>query len=385
MTLLAAADAAVFLELGGLLLVLAVLAWAGTRFEVSTIPFYLLGGIVAGIIDPFAPSEELIEVGADIGIVLLLFMLGVEYSAEELRDNLRLSLPAGALDAALNFSLGLAAGLLLGWGFTAAFLLGGATYISSSGVIAKVLDDLGRIGNRETPSVLSLLVIEDLAMAAYLPVASALLVGGALVEAVRTVAIALGAATLFLVLALRYGSRASRLLRNASDEVLVLVLLGAVLLASGAAEEAQVSAGVGAFLVGIAVSGSVAERARTLITPLRDLFAATFFVFFGLSIDSGELPAVLLPALALALASGAAKHLTGSWAARRAGAGRAGAARAGTVFIAHGEFSIVIAGLGVAAGVEPALGPMVAAYVLITAIAGAVLTRVAGRVRAAVP
>ncbi|MDP8942600.1 MAG: cation:proton antiporter [Actinomycetota bacterium] len=377
--LAAVAGGGVFLELGALLLALAVLARVGLAAGLSTIPLYLLGGVVAGAFDPLEISGDFVEVGGQIGLVLLLFMLGLEYSAGELVENVRVALPAGAADAVLNFTPGLLAGLLLGWDATAAFLLGGATYISSSGVIAKVLEDLGRLGNRETPSVLSLLVIEDLAMAAYLPVATVLLAGGALPEAVRSIGVALAAAGVILVAALRHGEALSRLVASRSDEVLLLTLFGLVLAVGGAAERAQISAAVGAFLIGIAVSGPVVERARLQVGPVRDLFAATFFVFFGLSIDAEKLPAVAVPALALAVATGATKFGTAWWAARRAGAGPRGRARAGTVFIARGEFSIVIAGLGVTAGVEDALGPLVAAYVLMTAVAGAVITRFADR------
>lgn len=374
----AGGEAGIFLELGALALGLAVLARIGTAAGFSPIPLYLLGGLAAGLYE-FELSDEFIRIGAQIGIVLLLFMLGLEYSAEELTASLRGGLPAGVLDGALNFTLGLLAGLALGWEFSAAFLLGGATYISSSGVIAKVLADLGRLGNRETPSVLSLLVIEDLAMAAYLPIATVLLAGGALLEGGATVAIALTAVLLILFVALRHGRRLSRLLATDSDEVLLLSLLGVVLLVAGVAEQLQVSAAVGAFLTGIAVSGPVVERARIQLSPLRDVFAATFFVFFGLQIDTGELPGVAIPALLLALATGLTKAFTGWWAARHAGAEPGGRARAATIFIARGEFSIVIAGLGVAAGAEAALGPLVAAYVLISAIAATVLTRFADR------
>ena len=354
--LAALAGGGVFLELGALLLALAVLARIGLAARVSTIPLYLLGGLVIGAFEPLDVSEDFIEVGGQIGLVLLLFMLGLEYSAGELTENVRVALPAGLLDAVLNFTPGLLAGLILGWDATAAFLLGGATYISSSGVIAKVLEELGRLGNRETPSVLSLLVIEDLAMVAYLPVATVLLASGELPEALRSIGVALAAAAVILFAALRHGEALSRLVASRSDEVLLLTLFGLVLAVGGAA-----------------------ERAHLQIGPLRDLFAATFFVFFGLSIDAEKLPAVAVPALLLALATAATKLVTAWWAARRAGAGARGRARAGTVFIARGEFSIVIAGLGVAAGVEDALGPLVAAYVLMTAIAGAVVTRFADR------
>ncbi len=144
---------------------------------------------------------------------------------------------------------------------------------------------------------------------------------------------------------------------------------------AGIAEQLQVSAAVGVFLIGIALSGRMAEGARELLSPLRDLFAAVFFVFFGLRTDSSAIPPVLLIAALLALVTALTKGATGWWAARRAGVGRLGRVRAGTVIIARGEFNIVIAGL--AAAVEPALGPLAAAYVLIMAVGGPLIARVA--------
>ncbi len=377
--LAAGGESGFLLELGALLCALALLARIGIGIGLSVIPLYLVGGVVAGLFDPFDLSSEFIEVGGQIGVVLLLFTLGLEYSADELVRGLRRNMPVGVADFALNFSLGLGAGILLGWSFEAAFLLGGATYISSSGIIAKLLTDLDRIGNRETPSVLSLLVMEDLAMALYLPLATVLLAGGAAFEAIRTVAIAVAVALLLLVVAVRFPGGLHRLVSSRSDEVLLLGMFGVVLVVAGAAERIQVSAGVGAFLVGIAISGALVDRVRAQVGPLRDLFAATFFVFFGLQIESDRLGEVALPAVALALVTGASKYAMGSWAARRDGAGIEGAARAGSILIVRGEFSIVIAGLGVSAGIEPALGAMVAAYVLVTAVTGAILTRYAGR------
>jgi K+:H+ antiporter subunit KhtU len=288
-------------------------------------------------------------------VLLLLFMLGLEYSGEELKENLRAGLPAGAADLILNFTPGLVTGLFLGWKLLASVLLGGVTYISSMGVIAKVLNDLGRSGNPETPVVLSVLVIEDLAMAVYLPVVGVLLLGGGLTKVALSVAIALMAVTLALVAAVRYGERLSKLASHESDEIILLTVFGAVLLVAGAAQRFQVSSAIGAFLVGIALSGPIAEQSHRLLGPLRDLFAATFFFFFGLEIN----PATLVPALPLALTLGlvtaVTKIATGYWAARRTGIDQRGGFRAGVELIARGEFSIVIAGLGVA--IEPSIGP----------------------------
>jgi K+:H+ antiporter subunit KhtU len=140
-----------------------------------------------------------------------------------------------------------------------------------------------------------------------------------------------------------------------------------------------VSAAVGAFLVGIALSDQVAHRSTELVMPLRDLFAGVFFVFFGLQIDAGALPGVVGIAVMLAVVTAATKVWTGWWAAARAGIGIPGRVRAGTALVARGEFSIVIAGIAVAEGVEPDLGPLAAAYVLILAVTGPLLARFANQ------
>ncbi len=369
--------ALVLTELGLVVLGLGLLARLADRLSLSPIPFYLVGGLLVGRggLVTLDVSETIVAVGSEIGVVLLLLTLGLEYSSEELGENLRVGLPAGVLDVVANAAPGVLAGLALGWDGRAVVLLGGVTYISSSGVISKVLADLDRLGNRETPSVLSILVMEDLAMAVYLPVVAALLTGGSLLAGLPSVGIALATVALVLFAALRHGGVLSRALLSHSDEALLLGVLGTTLVVAGIAAQLQVSAAVGAFLVGIALGGAVQERASLLVGPLRDLFAAAFFLFFGLQIDPAGLVPVAGVAVALALVTAGTKVFTGWWAAKRMGIARPGRLRAGTALIARGEFSIVIAGLGVSAGIEPALGAVAAAYVLLLAIAGPVAAR----------
>jgi CPA2 family monovalent cation:H+ antiporter-2 len=138
----------------------------------------------------------------------------------------------------------------------------------------------------------------------------------------------------------------------------------------------QVSAAVGAFMLGIAISGATAHSATRILEPLRDLFAAIFFVAFGLNTDPASIPPVLGWALILAVITAATKMLTGIWAAKQAGIARPGRFRAGAALIARGEFSIVIAGLAVASGVVPdELAALATAYVLLMAIFGPLAAR----------
>src|SRR5215472_3818643 len=330
----------ILLELGAAIVGLAVLARLANRLGFSAIPLYLLAGLAFGKggLAPLNFSEHFIHTGAEIGLLLLLFMLGLEYTEPELRHNLQVGLPAGLVDLLLNFTPGFLAGLLMGWRILPSVLLGGVTYISSSGIIAKVLAELKWTNNPEMPAVISVLVLEDLAMAIYLPLVAVLVAGGTLRTVVLAEFFAIVTVSVILLLALRYGRQISSFFGHESDEIVLLTIFGGVLLVGGLAQRVQVSAPIAAFLVGIALSGPIAEKSHRLLAPLRDLFAATFFFFFGLQTDPATLPRLAPAALGLGLISAATKVITGYWAARRGDA--RSRLRAGVALVARGEFSI---------------------------------------------
>jgi CPA2 family monovalent cation:H+ antiporter-2 len=367
------------IELGAVFFGLGLLGRLAGRIGLSPIPLYLLGGLFfgAGGFVPLTGIEDFTGLAGEVGVVLLLLLLGLEYSAGELVTGLKRSWPAGLLDIVLNAAPGAGVAFLLGWGPVGALVMGGVTYISSSGIIAKVLGDLGRLGNRETPVVLSILVFEDLVMALYLPILTALLVGVSLLGGLAAVGIAVAVLAVVLLVALRWGRYVSAIVDSPDREVFLLKVLGLALLVAGFASALQVSAAVGAFLLGIAISGSTAHNATRLLEPLRDLFAAIFFVAFGLNTNPASIPPVLGWALVLALATTLTKLATGWFAARQQGIGRMGRARAGAALVARGEFSIVIAGLAVASGaVDSELAALATAYVLLMAVAGPTVARV---------
>ncbi|MEZ5380653.1 MAG: cation:proton antiporter [Microthrixaceae bacterium] len=366
-----------FVELGAIILGLAALARLSHRVGLSPIPAYLAAGLLFGEggVAQISRADDFIGLASEIGVLLLLFTLGLEYTGAELTAGLRSGWRAGGADLALNFTPGFVAGLLLGWGPLGALMLGGITYISSSGVVSKLLVDLDRMANRETPAVLTVLVFEDLVMAAYLPVLGVLLVGGSVLSGAISVGVALAVTAVVLLVAVRFGGPISTLMAARSDEALLLSVMGLILVVGGLAQQVQVSAAIGAFLVGIALSGEVRHRAEALLTPLRDLFAALFFVLFSLRIDPADLPPVLATAAVLALVTAATKIATGRYAASLLGVGPRGRNRAGMALVARGEFSIVIAGLAAGTVVTEALAPTAAAYVLILAVLGPLLAR----------
>lgn len=375
---LAPGIADVLLEIGAVLFLLGILGGVARRFGLSPVPLYLLTGLVLGEGGAVSldASAAFLAIGAEIGLVLLLLTLGLEFSADEFASVLRRHVPSGAVDLVLNATPGAVAGWLLFDSWTAALVMAGVTWVSSSGIVARVLNDLGRLANRETPSVLAVLVLEDIAMAVYLPLVAVLVAGGGLLEVVIAVGASTTAVLVVLLGSRQFGDRLSRRLTNAEDEQVLLRVFGITLVVAGLTTLLDASAAVGAFLVGLALTGQAAKRSRALLLPLRDVFAAVFFVSFGLSVNPGTLPPVLLAAAILALVTLATKVLTGWYAASRDGVGPRGRMRAGLVLSARGEFAVVIAGVAVASGLD-GVGPLTAAYVLILAVSTPILARFA--------
>jgi CPA2 family monovalent cation:H+ antiporter-2 len=371
-------SATLLLELGVILTVLTVLGSAARRLGLSPIPLYLVVGLALGDggFAPIPAAGEFIRAGASIGVVLLLLVLGLEFSIGEFASSLRRHLPSAWVDLLLNATPGAIAGWLLGLDAVGILALAGVTYISSSGVIARLLSDLHRLGNRETPAVLSILVLEDFAMAAYLPLLAVLAAGGTWWQATLGMAFAVAALAVAFVASYRWGHHLGRILAHPDNEQLLLRIMGLTFVVAALAELVHASAAVGAFLVGLTLTGEAADRARIVLSPLRDLFAAIFFLAIGFYVDPADLVPMLPAALALAAVTALTKILTGQFAARREGVARPGQLRAGTALIARGEFSLVIIGL---VGTSIAqIGAVATPYVFILAIVGPMLTRFSG-------
>ena len=377
---------AFLLELGVILLLLAALANVAGRLGLSAIPAFLLAGLLLGEggIHDLGASTPFIEVGGELGVLLLLLLLGMEFSAAEFAASLRRHTPSGLVDLVLNAPVGFVAGLLLGYDWQACLALAGITWISSSGIVARLLSDLKRTGFRETPSILSVLVLEDIAMAVFLPLLVVVLSGGTALVATGNVVAAVAVVAAVLLAARLFGHHLGRMIGHGDDEQVLLRVVGVMLLVSGLTYLVDASAAVGAFLVGLAIPQDAARRARGVLKPLRDLFAALFFLSFGLHTAPGELGPYLLVALLLAAVTAVTKVGTGMFAASRDGVGSRGRARAGAALIARGEFSIVIAELAVSAGYTE-IGPLAAAYVVILGISGPLLAKYADRLAATRP
>lgn len=367
-------------ELGILLVGLGILARVSARVGLSPVPLFLLAGLAFGDggLVPLGVDEGFVQVAAQIGAVLLMLLLGLEYSGDELVRTVRQQWWAGIVDVVLNSLPGVICGLLLGWGALGAVALGGITYISSSGIVAQVVRDLKWRRKAEVPGVVGLLIVEDIVMAPYLPIVTAMATGAGLATGLISVSVALVVVAVVLLLSMHRFKFANYLLNAEQPVALLLTLFGAAVLVAGIAEVIGFSAAVAAFLVGLLFTDEVAEVARQRLSPLRDLFAAVFFVFFGLTTNPADIPPVLPAAATLAVVGISTKLITGFVVAKKAEASPRGRWRAGSLLAARGEFSVLIAGIVATSAYAPeSLIPFVTTYVLITAIAGPVLARVA--------
>ena len=379
----------VVLEIGLLLIALGLLARGAAVMGFSSVPLFLLAGLAFGDggLVPMTLSESFVSIAAEIGAILLLFFLGLEYSANHVVREMQRHRTTAFADLALNAIPGALFALVMGWGPFAALGLAGVTYVSSSGIVTQVAREMGWRGKPEWNSLVSVLVLEDLVMAPYLPIVTAVAGAGSLLAGLTSVGIGLLVSSAVLLVGLRERHFLNKLFDANAPGALLLTATGVALAAGGFAARIGFSSAVAAFLVGLLVTGDVAHAVRHRLAPLRDVFSAVFFVFFGLQTDPRAIVPVLIPAIALMIITTASKIFTVRYAVVRAGIESDGhpwrtALRGGSLMSSRGEFSVVVGALVAASALAPAQwNGFVAAYVIITATTGPLLARYFDRSR----
>lgn len=356
------------IELGAMLLGLGITAFVAHRLKFSVVPFYLLIGLFLGKggFFPLELSEDFLNTGAQLGAIALLLMLGLEYSGRELIGAFLERRSVGPIDILANFVPGAVIGLLLGWGILGALVLGGITFVSSSGIAAQLIKDTGWRQSELAKRVTAVLVFEDIMLAPYLPLLTAMVLNLGVIAGVVSISIALTITGLVLLIATRQQNALAKVM-SVSSQGLLLTVFGSALLAAGLAESVGFSSAVAAFLVGLLLTGEVAAAVRIRLSPLRDLFAAIFFVFFGLSIDPAAVWAALPLGVLLAVLGAAGKLATG-WATTRGMNDQLAWLRAAAFLTPRGEFSLVIAGIASVTWFGENLAAITLAYVLVTTV-----------------
>ncbi len=369
-------NAALLAEIGAALLVLGIVALIANRLKFSVVPLYLLIGLAIGEggLVPLSLSEEFLNTGAQIGAIMLLLLLGLEYSAYDLAKAFKERKSAGLIDFVANATPGFVLGLLLGWGVGGALALAGITYVSSSGIAAQLIKEMGWRRSEVSKRAIGVLVFEDLALAPYLPLLTSIVLGVSAVSGIISVSLALAITGLVILVSFRGSAKWSKILDPNEPGGLLLTVFGAALLAAGLADLIGFSGVVAAFLIGLLLTGEVAETARARLSPIRDIFAAIFFLFFGITTDPADLPAVLPLALLLTVLGIAGKYLVGWWVTRDL-SDPLSSWRATGFLIARGEFSMVIAALAAPIVLDLELQALTLAYVILTAFSASVVLR----------
>jgi monovalent cation:H+ antiporter-2, CPA2 family len=363
--------------------VLAVLGLVASRFGLSAIPAYLLAGLLLGPNEPeelaLIEPSEVTEFVADLGVIFLLFFLGLEFTLQRLRrSGMHLGI-GGSIDLVVNAGLGLVVGVVA-FGFTfAAVVLAGAIYVSSSAVAVKGLIDFRRLADDETDLVLAILIVEDIAIALVLAFAGG--GGGELTDTLALVAKAIAFIAASLAASRWLARPIDRLLDAMPREFFLLFTFALLVGMSALADELGLSEAIGALMAGVILSEtSVRSEIEERFLGFRDIFAALFFFVFGLSIDVDALGS-LGWVIALAVVLSVAGKLGSTYAAARVGGFTPRQSlNAGSALVAHGEFTVILAQVAstnaaISASARSDLVAFAGLYVLATAVIGVVLMK----------
>jgi CPA2 family monovalent cation:H+ antiporter-2 len=370
-------------ELALTLTLLGVLGLVASRFGLSAIPAYLLAGLLLGPNEPkqlaLVEPSEVTEFVAQLGIVFLLFFLGLEFTFDRVTRTQRHAVLGGAIDFVVNAGLGLLIGVAA-FGFEfAALILAAAIYVSSSAIAVKGLIDFRRLADDETDLVLALLVAEDLVLAFVLGFASG--GGGELAETLTIVAKAVGFVAVALAISKWLSGPIDRLLDWLPREFFLLGVVGLVVGMSAVAQELGLSEAIGALMAGVVLSEtSIRAEVEDRFFSFRDVFAALFFFVFGLSIDVAAIDDVgwiLAGAVVVTIVGKVGGTL---WAGRIGGLTPRQSLNAGVALIAHGEFTVILAQLAADNSAIPEshrsqLVAFAGLYVLISATIGVILMK----------
>lgn len=378
-------------EVGLALILMAAAGRVAALLRVSIVPFLILAGMAVGPHAPhwgavdlrFLHSAPFLEFMGRLGVLFLLFYLGLEFSVGRLLRAGRSILVGGSIYMGINFTLALLFGWLMGWPTKEILVAAGITTTSSSAIVAKVLVDLKRTANPETEMILGIIMFEDVFLAVYLSILSGLVLSGASApaEVVAAGAIALGFMLAMLVLGRRAVPWLNRRLNVPSDELFLLIILAALLAVAGFGETIHVAEAIGALLVGLVLAETEhRKRIEHLILPLRDVFAAFFFFSFGLSIDPLALGGAVGPAMAAVALTLVGNFVAGMLAGRTARLSPRASANVGLSIVSRGEFSIIMANLAEQGGLLPLLQPFAALYVLVLAVVGPLVTKESKRI-----
>ncbi len=366
------------LVLGILFLIAYVLGRLGKLVGLPSIPVYMLVGLLASPhfhLFPLEFDHGYVELVAVFGLLLLLFNLGLEFDQDEFFGNAGKLLVSGGSYVLVNMGVGFAFGMMVGWGTREALVIAGMTATSSSAIVTKLLIELRRLANPETPMILGVTVVEDVFIAIYLAIVSVVLSGETDPWGVIVKLLVAFAFLAIMIAVARWGGRVvSRLVQTKDDELFTILIFALAVTFGGIGELLGVTDAIGAFLIGLALGATrFRSRIESFATPLRDVFAAFFFLNFGLQLDPSTFGEVLLPVGGAILLTFALNLGAGQLLARFNGFGPQAGLNTAVILVNRGEFVLILATLATVGGLDPRLTPFAGLYVLVMAVVGPIL------------
>ncbi|WP_353125019.1 cation:proton antiporter [Parapedobacter pyrenivorans] len=374
------------LEIGIAVGLVALVGLISNRLRFSVIPFFILIGMVLGQHAPtfgnidltFTESKPFIDFMGRLGVLFLLFYLGLEFSVGRLIKSGKSILTGGTFYVILNFCSGLLIGWLMDLPFKEIMVLCGIMTSSSTAIVAKVLTDLKRTANPETEVIMGMIMFDDLFIAMHISFLSGLILTGS--SSFWTVAgtslLALGFILAFLILGRKLVPAIDKILQDKSSELFVLVIFALLFIVAGFSETIHVAEAIGALMAGLVLADSqYIKRIEQLVLPFKDFFGAMFFFSFGLSIDPMSLGGAVFWAAVAAGVTIICNVASGYFASRFSGLKKRNSVDIGFTLAARGEFSIIMANIGKAGNLLPVIQSFVVVYVLILAIVAPLLTK----------
>lgn len=347
---------------------------------------YIIAGLLAGPyihIFPTVGDQANINTWAEIGVVFLLFALGLEFSFKKLANVGSSALITATTEVITMLLAGYFVGHLLGWSTMNSIFLGGMLSMSSTTIIIKAFDDLGVRNQRFTSIVFGTLVIEDLIAILMMVLLSTVAVSQKFIG--KDLLVSLFKVVFFLILWFLIGiylipAFLKRVGKLMNDETLLIIALGLCLGMVVVATQTGFSAALGAFIMGSILAETVeAERIERLIRPVKDLFGAIFFVSVGMLVNPAILVRYAWPILIVTLVTVFGKALFSSFGVLLSGQSLQTAVRSGFSLAQIGEFAFIIAGLGVSLKVlDPYVAPIIVAVSVITTFTTPYMIRLAG-------
>ncbi|MCD9022882.1 cation:proton antiporter [Cohnella silvisoli] len=358
---------------GILLLSLYLAAVFGAWFRVPGIILYILLGTLTG---SWLHDSHLLHTAGEIGIVLLFFLLGLEFSYDRFKTIARKVWPAGTLDLVLNLIV--TAGICMAFGLdgVSSLVIGGVVFATSSTVTAKLMQSTKRMANAESEFMLGLLIFEDLAAPLFVALLIGLVEGQALTPA--SLLLVMGKVAILAAGAIGIGKFVFSKLhdffeRIFSEDYYIVLTVGLALTYGGLAVYLGLSEVLGALLAGMMLSEArKTEDIENKVLPVRDLLLPLFFVYFGTTVILGDHVPYVGLLIVLVLWSTAAKVITGYFGGKWYGLSKKASMRAGLSITTRGEFSVVIASL--AAGSAKLLASL---FILLSVVLGIVLFQTA--------